>query len=180
MRPAVALAAVGLAALVGAGTWAVRAPVNEPGAPTAPVARLAGNASAVPLLGAVLADHRRVMAGDLPGRARDLPAVRAAVAFPVEPLHAPTLRLLAVWTTEILGEPTAVLAYRWDDRLVVQYIVPEHLFFRHPSVRSAMAAHRVLAARSGASGLVAFPVVDAGSLLVGEGTPERLVVALGR
>ena len=100
--------------------------------------------------------------------------------FPVEPLHAPALRLVAAWTTEIMGEPTAVLAYRWDDRVIVQYIVPEHLFFRHPSVRAATAAHRVLAGADDARGVVAFPVADAGSLLVGEGSPESLAGAIGR
>ena len=66
----------------------------------------------VPLLGAVVDDYARVSRGDLPGRARDLDAVRAAVSFPVEPLRAPNLRLLAAWTTDVRGEPAAVLAYR--------------------------------------------------------------------
>jgi hypothetical protein len=68
--------------------------------------------SQVPLLGGIVDDYARVSRGDLPGRARDLSAVRAAVSFPIEPLSAPDLRLLGAWTTDVRGEPAAVLAYR--------------------------------------------------------------------
>jgi hypothetical protein len=134
----------------------------------------------VPLLGAALADYRRVVAGDLPGRARDLAAVRGASRLPVEPLRADGLRLLGAWTTELEGEPAAVLAYRWKDRLLVQYIVPEPLFFRSPATRAAAAAHRRLALADGTQGVVAWPVAAAGTVLIGEGAPERIVEALDR
>ena len=68
-----------------------------------------------PLLSNVLADYRRVNAGDLPGRQRDLVAVRAAVPFTFEPLLNPSLRLVNAWTTSLSGEPAAVLAYRWNE-----------------------------------------------------------------
>jgi len=136
-------------------------------------------AGTAPLLAAVLDDYRRVAARDLPGRARDLAAVRAAVPFPVEPLRdrqrgGRQLRLLGAWTTSLAGEPAAVLAYRWDDRLLLQYVVPEHLFFRHPAVRSAVAGGRLLAAADGAQRLVAWPEAAAGSLLVGDAGLEQL------
>src|SRR5207302_10040399 len=102
------------------------------------------------------------------------------VGFPMQPLTSAAVRLLGAWTTTLAGEPAAVLAYRWDDRLVVQYIVPEQLFFRHPAVRAAAASHHPVGATDGAIGLVAWPLAAAGSVLVGDGSPERLSGALAR
>jgi anti-sigma factor RsiW len=144
------------------------------------VTTLATPAADVPLLAAAAADFRRLGSADLPGPARDLDAVRAAIGVPVEPLTSASMRLIGAWTTTLAGEPVAVLAYRWDDRLVVQYIVPDQLFFRHPAIRAAAAAHHRLGAADGSVGLVAWPVAAAGSVLVGEGSPERLSGALAR
>ncbi|MBV9881270.1 MAG: zf-HC2 domain-containing protein [Gemmatirosa sp.] len=144
------------------------------------VARLAAPTGGVPLLAAAAADYRRIAAADLPGPARDLDAVQTAVGFPVSPLSNPALRLIGAWTTTLAGEPAAVLAYRWDDRLIVQYIVPDQLFFRHPAMRSAAATHHAVALADGAVGIVAWPLASAGSVLVGDGSPERLAGALVR
>jgi anti-sigma factor RsiW len=144
------------------------------------LAPLSVPAAGVPLLADAAADFRKIAAADLPGPARDLDAIRAAVGVPVQPLTGPGVRLLGAWTTTLLGEPTAVLAYRWDDRLVVQYIVPDELFFRHPAVRSAAATHRALAATDGTVGIIAWPLAAAGSVLIGAEAPERLVGALAR
>jgi hypothetical protein len=121
----------------------------------------------VPLLDGILQDYARVSEGDLPGRARDLSAVRAALSFPIEPLRAPNLRLLAAWTADIRGEPAAVLAYRLDDRLVVQYIVAEDAFFRHQAIRSAVADRHLLTATDGAKSIVAWPEPATGTVLIG-------------
>jgi anti-sigma factor RsiW len=128
----------------------------------------------VPLLGAMVDDYARVSRGDLPGRARDLDAVRAAVSFPVEPLHAANLRLLAAWTTDVRGEPAAVLAYRLDDRLLVQYLVAEDVFFQHPAIRAAIADHHLLRAADGDRTVVAWPDSTTGTVLVGNIPPEAL------
>jgi anti-sigma factor RsiW len=136
--------------------------------------QLASSPASVPLIRAVLADYRRVTASDLPGRARDLEVVRGAVPFPVEPLHASGVRLLAAWTTELEGEPAAVLAYRWDDRIVLEYLLPEIRFFQHRDVRRAVTDGRLLVASDGAQGIVAWPTAAAGALLVGDLAPERL------
>jgi len=128
----------------------------------------------VPLLGAVVDDYARVSRGDLPGRARDLDAVRAAVSFPVEPLHAQNLRLLAAWTTEVRGEPAAVLAYRLDDRLLVQYLVAEDVFFQHPAIRAAIADHHLLQAADGDRTVVAWPDSSTGTVLVGDVPTQSL------
>lgn len=142
----------------------------------AALAPLATSTSAVPLLRDVLADYRRVVAGDLPGRARDLDAVRSAVAFPIEPLGGSAVRLLAAWTTDLGGEPAVVLAYRWDDRILLQYVVSEERFFQHPAVRQAVADGGLLATRDGAQGIVAWPTASAGTLLIADLPPERLRV----
>lgn len=128
----------------------------------------------VPLLGAVVDDYARVSRGDLPGRARDLDAVRAAVSFPVEPLRAQNLRLLAAWTTDVRGEPAAVLAYRLDDRLLVQYLVAEDVFFQHPAIRAAIADHHLLRASDGDRTVAAWPDSSTGNIVVGDVPTEAL------
>jgi anti-sigma factor RsiW len=128
----------------------------------------------VPLLGAVVDDYARISRGDLPGRARDLDAVRAAVSFPVEPLRAQNLRLLAAWTTDVRGEPAAVLAYRLDDRLLVQYLVAEDVFFQHPAIRAAIADHHLLRASDGDRTVVAWPDSSTGTIVVGDVPTEAL------
>ncbi len=124
--------------------------------------------SSVPLLTAVLSDYGRATAGDLPGRARDLDAVRSAVPFRVEPMHGTTARLLAAWSTDLEGEPAAVLAYRWHDQLVLEYLVAEPVFFRHPSVRAPIASGDAVAARSGLHGMLAWAAPESGVILVGD------------
>jgi anti-sigma factor RsiW len=128
----------------------------------------------VPLLGGIADDYARVSRGVLPGRARDLSAVRAAVSFPVEPLRAPELRLLGAWTTNVRGEPAAVLAYRLRDHVVVQYLVAEDAFFHHPAVRAAVADRHLLTAADGAHALVAWPGTSTGTVLVGDVPSEWL------
>jgi anti-sigma factor RsiW len=163
----VAIATVAAAGAGGALFWRARV------APAA-VGQLATPAAAVPLLREVLADYRRVTAGDLPGRARDLDAVRGAVPFPITPLRTRDVRLVGAWTTEVDGEAAAVLAYRWEDRIVLEYFVTEERFFRHPAVRTAVADHRLLAAMDGDQRIVAWPTETAGALLIGDVSLARL------
>jgi hypothetical protein len=137
--------------------------------------RIAAPVASVPLLSGVAEDFARVSHGELPGRARDLSAVRAAVPFPIEPLRAPNLRLLAAWTAQVRGEPAAVLAYRLDDRLVVQYLFAEDAFFKHPAVRAAVADHHLLEAASGGRAIVAWPEASStGTVLIGDVPPDWL------
>lgn len=166
-RSVVWLAVAGWVAAV---TLAVVLVVQTPASPqsTAGARAIAAPVQQVPLLSGIVDDYARVSRGDLPGRARDLSAVRAAVSFPIEPLRAPDLRLLGAWTTDVRGEPAAVLAYRLRDRLVVQYLVAEDAFFRHPAVRTAVADRHVLTAADGARALVAWPGTETGTVLVGD------------
>ena len=171
-RPLVIAALAAAVVVTGVGsTLLVRHRADGPA-----LASLSTSTSAVPLLRDVLADYRRVVAGDLPGRARDLEAVRSAVAFPIEPLGGSAVRLLAAWTTDLGGEPAVVLAYRWDDRILLQYVVSEERFFQHPALRRAVADGGLLAARDGAQGIVAWPTASAGTLLIADLPPERLRV----
>jgi len=148
---------VGVAGPSAAGARAISAPLSD-----------------VPLLGGIVDDYSGVSRGDLPGRARDLSAVRAAVTFPIEPLRAPDLRLLGAWTTNVRGEPAAVLAYRLRDHLVVQYLVAEDAFFRHPAVRAAVADRHLLTATERGRALVAWPGTTTGTILVGDVPSEWL------
>jgi anti-sigma factor RsiW len=160
---------VGVAVSLGLAALGVRWIVQRNSASTSVV-----SASSVPLFSLVLADYRRVTAGDLPGRARDLAVVRDAVPFPVQALQAPSLRLLAAWTTSLNGEPAAVLAYRWNDRVVLQYLVSELQLYRPAELRSAFANGQVLAAHDGSQSMVAWPEPAAGSLIVGDIPMGRL------
>lgn len=127
----------------------------------------------VPLFNSVLEDYRRVAAGSLPGRARDLAAVRAAVPFAFNVLPNPSLRLLAAWTTSLAGEPAAVLAYRWNDRMVLQYFVTDELVFQSPGVRASLAQKRAVSMTSGGQGMLLWAEPEYGTVLVGDLTPAE-------
>lgn len=165
---AVAFALAVVTALVAA-TLSVR---TRPVPPV--VSQLAVAPASVPLLQGVLDDYRRVTAGDLPGRSRDLDAVRSAMPFPIRPLRSSEVRLVGAWTTDVEGEPAAVLAYRWEDRIVLEYLVAEERFFQHPAVRRGISEGRMLSATDGAQRIVAWPTEAAGALLVGDVSLARL------
>ena len=122
---------------------------------------------------AALHDFKRVADAALP-QGPELAAVESQVPFSVPALTAPHMRLIGAWTTNIDGVPTAALAYRCHDRLVVQYVVPEHVFFRPPRVRQAIAAAGLYAAGEGKVHAVGWPGRDNGSFLVGEFTAPEL------
>lgn len=172
-RTVVWLAVAGWVAAI---ALAIALVVQTPASPrrVAATRAIAAPVQQVALLGGIVDDYARVSRGVLPGRARDLSAVRAAVSFPIEPLRGPDLRLLGAWTTDVRGEPAAVLAYRLRDHLVVQYLVAEDAFFRHPAVRAAVADRHLLTAADGARALVAWPGTSTGTVLVGDVPSEWL------
>lgn len=129
----------------------------------------------VPAITAIFEEYRRMTAGDLPGRARDLEAVRLALPFDIVPLDNSDVHLLAAWTTELDGEPAAVLAYRWQASVVLQFVVTESLLFRMRDIRLAFASGRSVVSTSESQSLLAWPEARAGSVLVGEGSWSRLV-----
>jgi anti-sigma factor RsiW len=122
---------------------------------------------------AALHDFKRIARAELP-RGPELAAVESQVPFSVPPLTAPHMRLIGAWTTTIDSIPAAVLAYRCHDRLVLQYVVPEHVFFRPPRVRQAIAEAGLYAAGEGKIHAVGWPGRDNGSFLVGEFTAPEL------
>ncbi|MEO7361115.1 MAG: hypothetical protein ABI120_12360, partial [Gemmatimonadaceae bacterium] len=161
---------VGLAALAilpAVALLSVRAP--SPGAFAANVVAT----GSVPLFTSVLDDYRRVAAGPLPGRARDLAAVRAALPFTFNVLSNPSLRLLAAWATSLAGEPAAVLAYRWNDRVVLQYFVTDELVFQSPGVRASLAQRRAVSMSSGGQSMLLWAEPEYGTVLVGDLTPRE-------
>jgi anti-sigma factor RsiW len=161
---------VGAVMSVALGALGVRTMVRQ----RAPLGSTVVAASSVPILGAALDDYRRVTRGDLPGRGRDLAVVRDAVPFPVQPLQHDGLRLLAAWTTSLNGEPAAVLAYRWRERVVLQYIVSDLELYRAADARAALGEGRLLASHDGGHNVVAWPDAASGSLVIGDLPLPRL------
>lgn len=135
--------------------------------------------SSVPTLQRILVEYRRVAQGELPGRARDLGAVRAAVPFPVLPLANTDAHLIAAWTADLDGEPAAVLAYRWSNLVVMQFVVAEPTVFRAAELRAAFAEGRAVVAQDANQGLLAWPDANAGEVIIGD-VPWITLVPLSR
>lgn len=146
---------------------------GTPGMSMGPLVPVVVDSVPEPIADAALRDFRRVTQAPLP-QGPELAAVQAKVPFTVPALTAPHMRLIGAWTATIDGVPSAVLAYRCHDRLVVQYVVPEHVFFRPPRVRQAIAASGLYAASDGKIHAVGWPGTDNGSFLVGEFTAAEL------
>jgi anti-sigma factor RsiW len=125
------------------------------------------------LASAAIDDFRRVNAAELPALP-NLRALEARVPFSVPALRSAHMRLIGTWVTRLHGQPVAVLAYRCHDRLVVQYVVPEPLFFLPPRVRQAIATNGLYATGVGGVHTVGWPGTDNGSLLVGEFSAAEL------
>lgn len=126
-----------------------------------------------PISSAVIRQFRQVDQSDLPS-SLDLDDLKKEVPFHVPALRSPHMRLIASWETELYGEPVAAIAYRCHDRLVVQYVVSEKQFFRHPQVRRAIAEQGVYAVSTGTVSTIAWPDLDSGSFLVGEFSATEL------
>ena len=122
---------------------------------------------------AVISQFRTVDQSDLPG-SLDLDQLMNEVPFHVPALRSPHMRLIASWETELYGEPVAAIAYRCHDRLVIQYVVSEKQFFRHPQVRRAIAEQGLYVASTGTVSTIAWPDLDSGSFLVGEFSASEL------
>ena len=149
------------------------APAPGMGMSMGPLVPVSVDSIPTPIVDAALRDFRQVTDNVLP-HGPELAAVQAEVPFSVPALRAPHMRLIGAWTTSIDQVPAAVLAYRCHDRLVVQYVVPEHVFFRQPRVRHAVAQSGLYAAGEGKIHAVGWPGTDNGSFLVGEFTASEL------
>lgn len=122
----------------------------------------------IPLLDLVAADFRTASARDLPGRARDLETVRGAVPFTVEPLRHADLQLVAAWTADLDGELAAVLAYKWHDALVMQYVVSDAWLFRSLALRGAFAAGQAVGTDAAGVGMLAWSSGQGSNVVVAD------------
>lgn len=122
----------------------------------------------IPLLDLVAADFRTASARDLPGRARDLETVRSAVPFSVDPLRHAELKLVAAWTTDLDGEVAAVLAYKWRETLVLQYVVSDAWLFRSLAIRAAFAQGRAIGTAAPGAGVLAWSSGQESTILVAD------------
>jgi len=129
----------------------------------------------IPMVEEALADYRTLEVRELPVQVEDPAALAGRLPFPVPSLDSPELRLVGAWTTVIRGEQAAVVAYRWQNHVLVQYVVSEQLFFRQPVVRSAVAAAGVFSAQDGALGIVGWPEQEAGTILIGDLSVQELM-----
>lgn len=170
---------VGVAALltivaVAWGVPRVRATREAEGVTTGPQpVAVSSNAT---VLDRIADDFRRIATRELPGRARDLDAVRSAVHFPVQPLVREDAQLVAAWTVDLDGELVAVMAYRWHDRLLLQYRCSDAVLFRSAEVRAAFAEGRAAVGQRGAEGMVAWSAPEGGSVLVASVPWQDLMV----
>jgi len=130
--------------------------------------------ASIPMIQEAVEDFvQQIEADRVEGKA-DLAAVERQVGLPVRALRGPGVQLLAARPVQVRGTPAAAIAYRVEDRIVIQYVVSKELFFRQPDVREAIADRGMLFVREGRANVVAWPVDEAGVLLVGHGAPERL------
>ncbi|MDA3920119.1 MAG: zf-HC2 domain-containing protein [Salinisphaera sp.] len=132
---------------------------------------------AIPMVASALADyHYQLSAGELPvANSTSIAALQRKVRFRVTPIPSLRKNLIAAWPTHIRGEPAAALAYLFHNRVIVQYLVSEGLFFRQPAVRNAVADKGRYSATVGKDGVVAWPGKDAGSVLIGPMSVQSLV-----
>jgi hypothetical protein len=72
------------------------------------------------------------------------------------------------------GDPAVVLAYRWEDRIVLEYLVSEQRFFQNPALRHAVAGGGMLSAQDETQGVIAWPTESAGAVLIADVPSQRL------
>lgn len=134
-----------------------------------------GPTTQVPMVREALADYQRVVARELPFEATSIEDLSRSLSLSIDVLKSPRAQLLGAWQTELRGEPAAALAYRVDNRVVIQYVVSEPLFFAQARVREAVSRQGHYATREGREGVIGWPGANAGFLLVGELPTEELV-----
>jgi anti-sigma factor RsiW len=179
LPPVVAWSGWGVAAALGAlllwSTTHKTPPAGSGGMtmPMGPTQQVSLDPRPGPISEAVIDQFHKMDDSDLPA-STDVARLKRELPFSVPALHSPHLRLISAWTTEVRGEPAAAIAYRCHDRLVIQYIVSEQQFFRHPQVRRAVAQQGVYASTNGSITTVAWPNLDSGSFLVGQFTAAEL------
>jgi anti-sigma factor RsiW len=167
------------AAAVIAGVWAATSPAERrtrdpAGDAVATRPAFVPDEHRIPMVEEALANYGLLTQQELPIRTGDPGALESLLPFRITPLSSPELQLLGAWTTMIRGEQAAVVAYRWRNRVLVQYVVSEELFFRQPVVRQAVADKGMFSVIHGTRSLVAWPEAGAGSLVIGDVPIQQL------
>ena len=113
----------------------------------------------IPMVSDALADYQKVALTDLPALANT-----ADISAPAQLAGG---RLLATWRTTVGGEPATAYAMRRGSSLVIQYRISEHVLFRNPDVRQAMATTGGYRTYENQLEVLAMPMEEAGLLIVG-------------
>lgn len=159
--------------------WAAAAAIAVAWVATSPPGQPAPGSSIaleprIPMVEEALVNYRALEQQELPVQTRDPSQLQSRLPFPIARLSSRELTLLGAWITVIRGEQAAAVAYRWRNHVIVQYVVPEALFFRQPVVREAVAEAGLFSVARGSRSVVAWPVAGAGSLIVGDVPVELL------
>tara|TARA_R110000823_G_scaffold16552_1_gene52963 strand:+ start:2737 stop:3552 length:816 start_codon:yes stop_codon:yes gene_type:complete len=113
----------------------------------------------IPMVSDALADYQKMALTDLPALEN--------TADSSAPAKLAGGRLLATWRTTVGGEPAEAFAMRRGNSLVIQYRISEHVLFRNPDVRQAMATMGGYRTRENQLEVLAIPIKEAGLLVVG-------------
>lgn len=132
------------------------------------------NGDLVPMINAALSDYHQRITDELPLDSNDIAAVARDSGLPVELLAHADVQLLSTWQTDIRGKPAAALAYRWRNRIIIQYVIPQSLLFRQRGVREAVSRDGVYTVQAGSESVIAWSGAGAGMLLVGEAAASDL------
>ena len=129
----------------------------------------------LPMVQAALDDYRLHLQGSIPPvDGSQLAALAKDLPFVARPCPALRRALIGAWRTTIRGEPTAAFAYRYDNHILVQYVVSQELFFHQARVREAIAQHGHYSAIANEASVLAWPESDSGSILIGAVDPQLL------
>lgn len=117
-----------------------------------------GNINQSPMVRDVLIDYQRVTRQDLPSQPG------GSDASP--PMQWANSRVLATWVTNVGGEPAQAYAMRRGNSVIIQYHIPERVFFRSPNVRQAVARAGDFRTRDDQLEVLGIPMEESGLLVV--------------
>lgn len=128
--------------------------------------------SNIPMIKDAVGDYHRVENSDLPM----LPVDNKTTM----PLTISGSQLLAIWTTEIGGEPAQAFAVKVGHSVIIQYRISQNVLYRNPSVRKAVSTTGDFRAEQDQLEILALPINEEGLLIVGprnamSGTKEFLM-----
>ena len=75
--------------------------------------------------------------------------------------------MIAQWQSRVGGKPAEAYALRDGNQVLLEFLVDDSVFFRHPMVRAAIAREGRYRAREGKLAVLALPLQQGGVLVVG-------------